>query len=154
MLNYEIDFLDKTSYTDSVRLLQLFYKEYKGELIHRIEAEQLLQRKDYQTIVLLVENEVRGLYSYKPTSDVYLIASFILDPRVRRKKIGYTLWKDMIKRFNNKPAIIGIIRENKVIENIIKKRGYYIGSGLDVENNTIDYYNLTYKDKKWKGQLE
>jgi len=154
MLNYEIDFLDKTSYNDSVRLLQLFYKEYKGELIHRIEAEQLLQRKDYETIVLLVENEVRGLYSYKPNSEVYLIGAFILDPRVRRKKIGFTLWRDMIKRLGGKPAIIGIIRENKVIESIIKKRGHYVGSGLDMENNTIDYYNLTFKDNKWEEQPE
>jgi len=146
MLNFKIELINRHTYNDCVKLLQRFYKEYKGELIHRIEAEHLLQEKDMLTYVLVVENEVRGLYMYTMIESIYSVVAFILDPLVRQKKIGYMLWKDMVEKLSEKPAIIGIIRTNKSANSIVKKRGHYVGSGLDDEKNTVDYYNLTFKD--------
>jgi len=144
-MKIEIVSLDKYVFNDSVKLLQRFYKEFKGELIHRIEAEEILKNPNNQTYVLLVENEVRGLYVFQPFNEVYIVKAFILHPLVRRTKTGYRLWKHMKEKLSKKPAIIGIIRNNNLIKSIIKKRGHYIGSGLDNEGHALDFYNLSFK---------
>jgi len=146
-LNFTISPINKYTYNESVQLIQRFFKEFKGELINRVEAEQILKNPKNNTIVLTVEDNVRGLYVYEETSDIYIIKAFILHPLVRQKKIGYSLWKQMNEQLKDKPAIIGIVRKNKNINSIIKKRGHYIGSGLDADFDTIDYYNLTFKGK-------
>jgi len=147
-LHNEIKLLDKYNYNEAVKLLQRYHKEYKNELIHRLEAEEILKFSNNITKILIVEGNVRGLYIYENAGDIYYIKAFILDPLVRRKKIGYTLWREMNEHLKDKPAIIGIIRNNDPIKNIIQKRGHYIGSGLSDELDTLDYYNLTFKELK------
>jgi len=147
-MHIEIVPIDKYTFNDSVKLLQLFFKEHRNLLMNRKEAEEILKDKNNVIYVLLVEGEVRGLYVYQPLEEVYVIKAFILHPLVRRTKRGYMLWKHMKNNLKNKPAIIGIIRDNKAIKSIIEKRGHYIGSGLDYDKNTIDFYNLSFKEMK------
>jgi hypothetical protein len=144
-MNYEIEPLDKYSFNDAIKLLQLYYKEYEDSLLNRIEAEMILKDKENITYTLIVENEVKGLYIYRDNGSVYSVVSFVLHPTVRQKKVGYMLWKHINEKLENKPAIIGVVRTNSHINSIVKKRGHYIGSGLDNEDHTIDYYNLTFK---------
>jgi len=144
-MNSEIKQIDKYTYNESVQLIQRFFKEFKGELINKIEAEHILKNSKNKTVVLIVEGNVRGLYTFEETNEIYIIKAFILHPLVRQKKLGYKLWKHMNDKLKNKPAIIGIVRNNAAINSIIKKRGHYIGSGIDADFDTIDYYNLTFK---------
>ena len=144
-MNIEIKQMDKYTYNESVQLIQRFFKEFKDELINRIEAEEILKNPKNKTMVLTIEGNVRGIYTFEESSGVYIIKAFILHPLVRQKKVGYKLWKHMNEKLKDKPAIIGIVRNNSNINSIIKKRGHYIGSGIDADFDTIDYYNLTFK---------
>ena len=146
-MEVEIKELDKYTFNDSIQLLQRFYKEHKGELIHRVEAESILKNPNNKTIVLTIDGNVRGLYTYEDAGEVYLVRAFVLHPLVRKKKIGYTLWKEMNERLKAKPAIIGIIKRNEAIRNIIRKRGHFIGVGIDNDLQELEFYNLTFKDK-------
>jgi GNAT superfamily N-acetyltransferase len=148
VLKSEIRELDKTTFNDAVLLVMRYFKEYQGHMIHRIEAEEILKDLRHQSYVLLVEGYVRGLYVYEETPDTYAVKVFILDPLVRRKKIGYQLWKDLNERLRDRPALIPIIRDNKNVANLIRKRGRLVGVYLSKTGEVLEYYNLSFKGEK------
>jgi len=138
--------LNKDVYRDAVQMIIRYYKEYKNEITHIVEAEKILQNPNNKTIVFVNNvNKLVGMYVYHENNNNYFVHLFILDPCVRGTKMGYKFWKDMVDRLDNKPALISVIKKNKNIRNLISKRGKYLGSYLSKENEEIEYYNLSFK---------
>lgn len=126
-------------------LIMKFMQEHKGMLINRVEAEHILTDEANKIYTLMNNGELRGIYIYEDGEEVYTIKVFILDPLVRAKKTGYALWKHMNMKLKDKPALIGIVANNKSVSSIIKKRGKYIGSYVDETGDTLEYYNLSFE---------
>ena len=148
-MEIEITYLQKGYFYDTANLIMKYYKEYKNEIIHRVEAENILKNKDNITKIAINKvNKVIGCYVYQKTDENYFIHVFILDPIVRKTKQGYLIWKHMNQEMKDKPAIISVIRKNLPITSLIAKRGHKIGTYLSLDGETIDYYNLTFKESK------
>jgi len=138
--------LNKDVYRETAQMIVRYYKEYKNEITHVIEAEKILKDTNNTTIVAVNNvNKLIGIYSYHENKNNYFVHLFILDPCVRGTKTGYKIWKDMVNRLSSKPALISVIKNNNNIRKLISKRGKYIGSYLSKENEEIEYYNLSFK---------
>ena len=140
--------VDKHTFNEAVRLIMLFMKEHKHMMINRVEAQRILQQPFNKTYVLVVNHNVRGVYVYEDSENIYTIKAFILDSLVRQKKTGYALWRHMVQKLNDRPALISVIENNKNVKGLIKKRGKYIGTYLDEDGETIEFYNLSFKGQK------
>lgn len=144
--------IDIHSFHPAVMLVMRFMQEHKGMMVNRIEAENILKDTANKTYVLIVNHEIRGVYVYEDGENVYTVKVFVLDPLVRTKKTGYALWEHIKTHLKDKPALIGIMANNKKIASLIKKRGKYLGSYLDEDGDVLEYYNLSFQELKGNKQ--
>ena len=116
----------------------------------RAEAETYVKNNSENIIVLEIADEVFGMYSFYDNPNVYTLSFFALDKRVRRKKIGYSLFLDMKNRLVGKPVIVPIYSDNDLMVKVVKKRGQFMGSFRAAGDKILDYYTISFGDKEWE----
>ena len=114
----------------------------------RAEAEEYVKNPRNKFRVLEINNEVQGMYSYR-VSDVNTISFFGLYPAVRKKRIGYTLYKDMFEYLTKKPTFVVVYDNNERMKKVMDKRAEHIGKFLDKDGEISNYYMINFKDKGW-----
>lgn len=143
-MNGELDIqivpLGKSVYSDTVSLYARGYKEYAGRVVPRVEIEQMLQAPENETFVLLANSEVLGGYTVHPTDEVQLLKAFILDRRVRKKRIGYRLFQHLREQFGDRPILMCVYADNENARRFAARRGEYCTSFIDEEAERLDCF--------------
>ncbi len=114
----------------------------------RAEAEEYVKNNAEKIVVLEIDDAVFGMYGYYENPHSYTLSFFALDKRIRKKKVGYTLYKDMTKRLRGKPIIIPVYNDNDQIVPLVKKRGKFIGRFKSLGDKLLDYYAVDFGDKE------
>ena len=132
--------LNRVNFHEVVTLMWRVMNEGIGEgLYKRAQAEEYIKNNNNNIAVLEINDEVMGMYSFSDNPNIYTLNFFALNPIVRSSRSGYKLFLDMKKRLNRKPVIIPLYTHNKIIKDIVSKRGIFIGR-FKAEGNKLIFY--------------
>lgn len=146
-MHLKITKIDKYSFNDAATLIAASMAETSVQYT-RSQAVAFLAEHGDTTIVLTINEATMGVYSYTDDPNIYILNFFALNPLVRRKTSGYSLYKDMAERLKDKPVIAPVHTENSPMINVVKSRGVFLGRFPSVDGLSLDYYSINFQDKK------
>lgn len=149
-MNYKTTTLNSFNFHEVVTLVWATVNGDTGAGYKRAEAEQYVKENADKIVVLEINDEVFGMYGYYENPNTYTLSFFALDKRVRRKRVGYSLYGDMKERLTGKPVIVPVYNDNEEMSKIVKKRGVFLGRFKAEGNRMLDYYSINFGDKKWQ----
>lgn len=110
------------------------------------KARDFLRDNFENTIVIRVNGNPLGAYTYKEGPNAWSLMFFSLDEKIRKTKSGYRLYLDLKKRLIGKPVSVSVYDDNQDMLLVVKKRGVFVGRVMTSYGQKLSFYSVMFED--------